>query len=144
MAARSLLFVVTSLVLATVSVWATPASAGGDPVDGAPSGNIAFFVGLAECPSGWTLAPDAAGRLVVAVDDPTLAGVTVGAPLTNAEDRTHTHGVSASFVLPSRSIAAVGGSNRAGAANGTVTLTGETSAAATGLPFVQVLVCERP
>jgi hypothetical protein len=140
---RAVLLVGVALATTWVT-WSAPASAGGGPVDGAPSGNVAFFVGVTECPSGWTVAEDVAGRLVVAVTDDRLAGVTVGVPLGDREDRTHTHALSASLELPSRTIAGADGANRSGAASGTVPIDVETSAASTGLPFVQVLACQRP
>ena len=43
------------------------------------------------CADGWDEIPDAKGRLVVAVTDSELAGLTLNDPLKNQEDRTHTH-----------------------------------------------------
>ena len=60
-------------------------------VDGAvPSGTLAFF-DLASCPTGWSEATSAGGRLLVALPSGGALGGTVGAPLSNQEAREHTH-----------------------------------------------------
>ncbi len=53
-------------------------------------GFTTFFDAQA-CPTGWSTINPAQGRLLVSVTDPGQAGVTVGVPLRDAEDRTHTH-----------------------------------------------------
>ncbi len=116
---------------------------GGDPGDdGVPRGAVAFFAGDA-CPIGWAPADTAAGRLVVGVTDGTAVGRTVGAPLRDREDRTHTHALSATVSVPARSIAGADGPNRQGAAAGDQRVTGAAGAATSGLPFVQLRACER-
>ena len=58
-----------------------------------PAGTIAFFA-TAGCPTGWTAYGAANGRYVVAAPSGGTVGGTVGAtPMTNLENRTHTHGI---------------------------------------------------
>jgi hypothetical protein len=55
-----------------------------------------MFFDLSSCPAGWSELTQARGRVVVGlVSDGTL-GSTVGSPLTDLEDRTHTHDVNPS------------------------------------------------
>ncbi|MBN1485581.1 MAG: hypothetical protein JXA37_12765, partial [Chloroflexia bacterium] len=57
-----------------------------------PPGAVMFFA-LSSCPAGWTELTQAQGRVIVGlVPAGTLSG-TVGVPLTDLEDRTHTHDV---------------------------------------------------
>ena len=57
-----------------------------------PQGAVMSF-NLSSCPSGWTEVTDAQGKAIVGLPSGgTLAG-TVGSPLTNLENRTHTHEV---------------------------------------------------
>lgn len=114
----------------------------GGPIDddGAPPGTIAFVRGGA-CPAGWTTAPSVQGRLVVAVADGTKAGVQVGVPLADQEDRQHQHTYTGMVTLGSKNIAAADGPNNNGAAAQAYTVTGTTGKAASGLPFVQVQPC---
>jgi hypothetical protein len=114
----------------------------GGPVDddGAPQGAIAFFTGGA-CPAGWATAPTVQGRLVVAVADGGSAGVQVGSPLGDQEDRQHQHTYTGTVTLGPKDIAAANGSNDNGAASQTYTVTGTTGKAASALPFVQVQPC---
>ncbi len=58
--------------------------------DFVPAGTIAFFATSA-CPAGWSEYTGANGRYVVGVTGSGTAGGTVGTPLTELEDRTHTH-----------------------------------------------------
>ena len=59
---------------------------------GIPKGAVMSF-NLESCPKGWDPLVDAQGRAIVGLPaDGTLAG-TVGAPLTDLEDRAHTHDV---------------------------------------------------
>ena len=117
-------------------------SAQGGPQDddGAPSGTIAYFTGGA-CPAGWTTAANVQGRLVVAVADGSKAGMQVGTPLTDQEDRQHQHTYTGMATLASMSINGVDGSNNNGAAAQAFTVTGTTGMASSSLPFVQVQPC---
>ena len=54
-----------------------------------------MFFDLESCPDGWSPVEEAEGRVIVGIVDPaskTLGG-TVGDPLEDLEDRTHTHAV---------------------------------------------------
>jgi len=108
--------------------------------DGAPSGAIAFFTGGA-CPAGWITATAVQGRLVVAVADGGNAGVQVGTPLADQEDRQHQHTYTGTVTLPSKDIAGADGSNDQGAAAQATMVTGTTGMATSSLPFVQVQPC---
>ncbi len=101
--------------------------------DGAPQGEIAFFTGGA-CPAGWTTAATVQGRLVVAVADGGSAGVQVGSPLGDQEDRQHRHTYTGMVTLAPKNIAAADGSNNSGAASQAYTVTGTTDMAASSLP----------
>jgi hypothetical protein len=134
------------LVAAAVAVGVCFASMrpaqGGDPSDdGVPRGAVAFFGAGAMCPFGWLPADMVTGRMVVGVNDGTAVGRSVGTPLRDREDRTHTHALSATISVPSRSIAGANGTNRQGAAAGDQRVTGTTGAASSGLPFVQLRAC---
>ncbi len=115
---------------------------GGDPGDdGVPAGVVAFFGNGSACPMGWIPADSVAGRVVVAVTDGSTVGRTVGAPLRDREDRTHTHAITASISVPARSIAGADGTNNQGGGAGDHNVTGTASAGASGLPFVQLRAC---
>jgi len=117
-------------------------SASGEPVedDGVPAGMMAHVEG-GVCPPGWAPAPNVEGRLVVAVAEGKDVGVQVGEPLTDREDRTHTHDYTGELALPSKSIAAADGSNQSGAKAQTYTIAGTTEPDTSSLPFVQVRAC---
>jgi hypothetical protein len=139
---RTLGPMLTLLTLGT-GVWLVSAGqAEGGPMndDGAPSGTIAFFSGGA-CPAGWATAANVQGRLVVSVADGANAGMQVGTPLSDQEDRQHAHTYTASAQLPSKNVAGADGSNDNGAAAQTYMVSGTTDEAASGLPFVQVQPC---
>ncbi len=130
-----------ALVLAAL---AASAPAFGDPPsgDGAPAGMVTFFNGT-QCPSGWTAASYAEGRLVLGVASGVYVGVQVGAPLRAGEDRAHAHAYSAMITRAVKSVAAAGGGNGSAAAAQTYVVAGSTDAAPTGLPFIQLRACER-
>jgi hypothetical protein len=56
----------------------------------------------------------AQGRLIVSVADPSQSGITVGKPLSDQEDRVHSHGYSSSLNLPQKDVAAIGCCNNQG------------------------------
>ena len=121
-----------------------PGRAAGDlpDDDNAPSRMVSFFAG-AGCPSGWDVAPVGAGRLLVAVEKSEDVGTQVGTPLGDQEDRAHTHDYRAAVTLPYKSVSAANGGNNDGAAAADLTLSGATGAATTGLPFLQLPLCEK-
>ena len=114
--------------------------------DGVPSGTVAFFsfddTG-GNCPAGWLPAAQAQGRLVVGTTEPADVGVLVGTPLTDQEDRTHIHPYQGTVNLPSRNIAGADGGNHNGAQSGDHVVSGNSENSSSGLPFVQLLVCEK-
>lgn len=105
---------------------------------------VAHFAGRPACPSGWVRATEAEGRMLVGAPSVDDVGDTVGTPLASLEDRTHGHGFSFSFNLGSKSISGAGGGNNSGASAGDHTISGNTTASSSGLPFVQLLPCVRP
>jgi hypothetical protein len=114
--------------------------------DGVPAGTIAFFSfdGTGgNCPAGWVPAAEVRGRMVVGTGEPDQVGVLVGTPLTDQEDRTHIHPYEGTVHLPSRNIAGADGGNRNGAQSGDHVVSGNSENASSGLPFVQLLVCEK-
>ena len=121
-------------------------AAGDSPADdGAPRGTVAFFMMVENnlCPPGWVTAASATGRLVVGVTNGDLNGLKVGNPLADQEDRAHVHGYSSSVKWPFKSISAADGNNQQGAAAMDYPVAGQTDAHATGLPFMQLLACEK-
>jgi hypothetical protein len=112
--------------------------------DGAPSGMVGFFAAATGCPDGWMVASEASGRIPVAASDANAVGRRVGAPLADQEDRAHSHGFVATAVIATRNLAAADGGNDQAAQPGTLTASGTTAAAPTGLPFVQLVVCQKP
>lgn len=111
--------------------------------DSLPTGAVMFFTG-ASCPGGWSPFDDAAGRAIAATTGDSGAGATRGAPLTDGEDRAHTHDLTARFTLPAVSyVGIVGPANNGVGAAGDVVLRGATGAASSGLPYVQLLVCRK-
>jgi len=132
---------ITFFALLPVATIAMASSAAAQ--DGAPARMVTFF-NAAACPTGWNPVSIASGRLLLASTDPAKVGVNVNAPLGNLEDRTHKHGYSGTVALSYKSISA-GDSccNPSAAHTRDNPLSGTTNNAPSGLPFVQLLVCER-
>lgn len=120
------------------------ASAGDGESTDVPVGTVAFF-GRADgtCPAGWRAADQAQGRLLVGTTTAADVGKVVGTPLSDQEDRTHTHAFSATVDVPYKSISAADGPNRQGAASKKYMASGPSKPAPSGLPFVQLTVCEK-
>lgn len=131
--------------LGMLLVRAQPA-AGQDPGEtDVPSGTVAFFVGDGQsCPSGWRAATELRGRLAIAVTSADIVGKQVGDELQSEEDRTHSHAFAATIELPYKPLASLNGGNNQGAAAGKYTSSGTSEAAASGLPFIQLLACVKP
>lgn len=110
------------------------------PSAAAPKGLLLFFT-TPTCPDGWTELEDAKGRLIVAVSDATLGGVTVNAPLADREDRTHSHPFATIVDVPSKNLAAINCCDDQGAQSGQYLLENITQDATTKLPFVQLVLC---
>ncbi len=150
---RNRIFALTITLAAAGSSVAASRAGAGSPApapraagDGVPSGTVAFFsvdegVG---CPDDWVPAVAAAGRLVLGVTAPDAVGVLVGLPLAAEEDRTHAHPYTSAIELATKNIAGANGGNNSGAQSGTHAITETTLAATSGLPFTQLLMCEKP
>lgn len=137
-----------SLVVATIALSAallSGSASGEDPADdGVAPGTVAFFDSdTGACPTGWAPSELALGRLVVSVVEEAAVGVMVGKPLADQEDRTHTHAFTTSVDLPYKSVSAADGPNEQGAAAQKYDLMGATEASPSGLPFIQLLACEK-
>lgn len=113
--------------------------------DGAPPGAVVFFMmtdnGI--CPDGWKPATYATGRLVAGVTSADEVGVAVGTPLDDQEDRKHRHVYTGMIELPYKSVSAPNGGNASGAAAGMYPVADMTGEASSGLPFIQLLACEK-
>ena len=129
-----------TIVFPTVSVLQCDLPAHDTSEDGAPPGMVLFAQGAA-CPPGWSIHTASQGRLLVGAALGGDVGLAVQTPLADREDRAHTHAVSLSATLSQRNIAAADGSNRNGAAPGTVRATLPSTPATSGLAFVQRLAC---
>lgn len=107
-----------------------------------PTGALVFLgPDQTRCPTGFRLATEAAGRLVVAVANGDAVGKQIGTALESLEDRTHTHSFTTTVDLPYRSISAADGGNRQGAAAQRYIDGGISAPAASGLPFIQLMAC---
>lgn len=111
--------------------------------DALPSGTIAFFK-TPLCPNGWFPYGPAAGRLLVPTSGAEGVGETRGTPLTDREERKHKHGLKGELELRSTSFVGVAGSGNSGVAGaGKVAIVGTSDQASTGLPYLQLLVCQK-
>jgi hypothetical protein len=120
------------------------ASAGDADTADVPPGTVAFFGSPdSRCPNGWRTLQDASGRLLVGATAQEAVGGLVGKPLADQEDRTHQHAYSATVELPYKSISAADGPNRQGAAAQKYTTQGQSEPSTSGLPFVQLTLCEK-
>jgi len=84
---------------------------------------------------------EAQGRLVVSVVDSSKAGVIVGTPLKNEEDRVHSHTYQTNINIPSLAVAAIDCCNDQGGGAGSYHVASSLDAATSGLPFVQFTMC---
>jgi uncharacterized protein (TIGR03437 family) len=105
-----------------------------------PRGTTVFYEGL-RCPTGWSDVADAHGRFPVGGDS--TQGAFGGPPLAPGEDRKHTLAYSGSVNLPGLSLLSIGGSGQGFAKSGTYGISGTTSAASTGMPYLQLLQCSK-
>lgn len=112
--------------------------------DAVPSGMVAHFAAQAGCPAGWVPATAVEGRMIVGTNTVGDVGSTVGSPLSDLEDRTHTHGFTATFNFPPKNIAGTDGGNNQGAQSGSQVLSSTSGAGTTSLPFAQLRPCVRP
>ncbi len=111
--------------------------------DSLPKHAVAFFQ-RKTCPTGWQPLAKAAGRTLVPTVDKDPSDVSVGDPLADGEDRAHVHSIKTTFDLSTVSYAGIAGeANHGLARGGSQAITGTTSAAPSGLPYVQLLVCSK-
>jgi hypothetical protein len=111
--------------------------------DQALPSKMIFFVDGTTCPVGSTPATDAAGRMLLVTTNLGDVGKTYGTPLKDQEDRTHTHKGTMKVDLPSHHIsAASGGGNGQGTSKGDHSVSVTSGAGTSGLPFIQLLVCQ--
>lgn len=113
--------------------------------DDVPPGAVVFMSRAdGMCPTGWLPATQAFGRLIVGTTEPTQVGKLVGVPLADQEDRAHQHEITGMVTVPYKSISAANGSNNQGGAAKDYTATGQSDKSPSGLPFVQLIACEKP
>lgn len=105
-----------------------------------PRGFTTFF-NLESCPPGFHEIPESKGRVIVSVDDAKIAGLTVGEPLKDGEDPTHTHSTVGTYSVDSQHVAADGCCNTEGAHSGSYRASGTAVDHTSNLPFTQLLLC---
>ena len=116
------------------------AQPGGDSL---PTGAISLF-NRRSCPAGWEVLQLGAGRTLVPTQGDSPPGNMAGQPLADGEERTHGHPMPANLNLPSVNYAGVVGEANHGVARaGSVPMTVKGTPAGAGLPYVQLLVCQK-
>jgi len=119
--------------------------------DAYPQGTIAFF-NLQACPTGWQPAQSTSsaalnGYFLVPFAppvNPLLLGTTVNSAMGNGEVRTHTHTFSSSIDLSEvKYVGIVGCCNDDTSNDGTMSFSSTTGAADSGMPYVQLLLCQK-
>lgn len=132
----------TILVLALFTV-AALAVAPVDADDAFPAGSVSFFA-TEDCPAGWAPLPQAEGRLVASLMPGGGNGAQIGAALGDKEDRKHQHKFSSSIKTDNASYVLIGGCcNDDLAKDKTYEFNGQTDQASSGLPYVQLLMCQK-
>jgi hypothetical protein len=117
--------------------------AAGATGDALPIGAISLF-NRKSCPSGWDPLVGAEGRTLVPTVGNQAPGASYGKPLDDGEDRQHTHNMPVTVNLPSVNYAGIAGEANHGVARaGNIPLTVTGSKAGLGLPYVQLLVCQK-
>ncbi|MCO4746243.1 MAG: hypothetical protein KC912_15705 [Proteobacteria bacterium] len=107
-----------------------------------PSGTVAYFDRPA-CPTAWSQLLEGKGRLVVGL---TMFGdplQTVGTPLADGEDRTHSHAVTGSATVSSNPISGASGGSMYAASGAHSMSGGVTDEGTSGLPTVAALLCAK-
>lgn len=96
------------------------------------------------CPAGWKDADYLEGVLAVTTGDAQKVGFRNGwNTLGNREDRTHEHCCKGSMDVPYYNMSAAAGPNYSGAGAGHYEIDVQLQAAPSGLPFLQMKVCEK-
>jgi hypothetical protein len=108
-----------------------------------PFGTIAYFdESVDSCPPDWAPYSEGSGRLLVPGYNESGTFSSPYPPLRSGEDRLHGHTFETTFATESVEYAGIGGCCDKGPASaGTVAVAGNTEAAASGLPYVQLLTC---
>lgn len=109
-----------------------------------PAGTRVFFTGAA-CPSGWGETKATQGRFLVGVPDQGKAGQNYGGPpLMSGEKRTHHHAVEGKIQTSAHGIALLSGGLAGGyAKDDTYPYTGSSDDGESGLPYIQLLQCQK-
>ncbi|HNN98327.1 MAG TPA: hypothetical protein PKI03_38950, partial [Pseudomonadota bacterium] len=109
-----------------------------------PSGMLLFFSASA-CPPGWVQPVSSQGRFLVGLPDGAKSGLSFGGPsLTSTESRLHRHSGSGQIRTSSHGIALASGSGAGGyAKDDGYAYQMMSSEGATGLPYVQLLQCQK-
>lgn len=116
------------------------ASVAGDSV---PAGAVAFFQ-RNDCPQGWEKLGAASGRTLVPTVGADPVDVSVGTPLQDSEERSHSHAISGTINLSTVGYAGIAGEANHGLARGGANpLTGTATKSAASLPYIQLLVCHK-
>lgn len=111
--------------------------------DSLPKGAVSYF-NRKSCPDGWVPFAMGAGRSLVAAASPAAMMNTDGKPLLDGEDRVHAHTVNGSVTIPSVNYAGIAGEANHGVARaGTTAMTVVTGSASAGIPYVQLLACQK-
>ncbi len=122
-----------------------PAVPGSAPL---PHGMQMFF-DMSACPVGWAQTATTQGRLVVGLPQGAPQDVTFGGPALSTVDggtemRTHAHGNTVTLTTTSHGIDLAGNGSATGyAANGTYTAMQPTDDGDTGLPYIELLQCQK-
>jgi len=107
-----------------------------------PPGMLFFMPGNT-CPQGSSRAANTNGRMLLVANDAGAIGRTSGDPLKDQEDRQHGHDDSLTVSLSAKTISGTSSCcNGQATGKGDHTATGKTKDAKSGLPFVQLLVCQ--
>ena len=109
-----------------------------------PAGMELFFDAPA-CPSGWKAPAATQGRFLVGLPSGAPADQTFGGPpVTSITAPSHTHGATGTLATTSHGIALASGCCADGyGANGTYMATATTDATEAGLPYLELLACEK-
>lgn len=108
-----------------------------------PKGMVAFiFDPTATCPTGWKEAQYAQGRLLMAVNTPDSAMISIGTPIQDSQPPVHDHPYTATAAVGYKGTSSIGGSDKGVGASGNYPLADTTFPASLGFPFIQFQVCE--
>lgn len=119
-------------------------ASGSQGADTTPAGMVAFFSPTTTaCPGGWIAQDAARGRLILGVIDGSKVGLTYGVPMADRTPPAHSHTYSAKVKMGSKSLQANKGGNKDGAKAKTYDINRSTDTATLGLPFYQLVVCQK-